>query len=89
MARAKLKPRKHANKHNPTFKSAFPIALIKLPCRIRFNVSKEKVEKVVKPPKTPTKIAKRTSSDTVMRSTSAKDRNPINSDPTIFTSKVP
>lgn len=89
MARARLKPRKQASKHNPTLKSTLPTALIKLPCRIKFKVSKEKVEKVVNPPNKPTKTAKRTPSDTIMRSTNANDRNPISSDPTIFTSKVP
>ncbi len=89
MARARLKPRKQESKHKPTLISTFPTALIKLPCRIRFNVSNEKVEKVVKPPNTPTKMANRTSSETLIRSSSAKDRKPINNEPTTFTNKVP
>lgn len=89
MARARLKPIIQASKHRPTLKKIFPTALIKLPCCIKFKVSNEKVEKVVNPPNTPTKIAIRTSSETLMRSSRVKDRKPINNEPTTFTSKVP
>jgi len=56
---------------------------------MRLSVSKEKVENVVKPPSTPTKIAKRTSSETVTRSSSKKDKNPISNEPKTLTNKVP
>ncbi len=89
MARAKLKPRKQANKHAPTFKNIFPAALSKCPCKIRFKVSNEKVENVVKPPKSPTNIANRTSSETLTRSIKVYERKPINNEPITFINKVP
>ncbi len=89
MARAKLKPRKQANKQALTLRSTFPTALIKCPCKIRFNVSNEKVENVVKPPNTPTNTANRTSSETLIRSISVYERNPISSEPTTLINSVP
>ena len=82
-------PRKHAKMHKNTLRNALANALTKLPCCNKLNVSNEKVEKVVKPPRKPTNIVNRSSSDTVTRSNNIKDKKPINKDPTTLTSKVP
>ncbi len=84
-----MMPRKQAVRHKTTLSAIFPIALIKLPCWRSASVSKENVENVVKPPRKPTKIAKRSSSETWTRSNNVKDRSPINNEPTIFTTRVP
>lgn len=86
---ARLMPIKHAARHKIIFNNILPIALNKLPCSIRANVSREKVENVVNPPSTPTNMAIRISSETLTRSINTNDKNPINKEPTTFTIKVP
>ena len=82
-------PKKHAKMHRNTLRKTLAKALMKLPCCSILSVSNEKVEKVVKPPRKPTNMVIRISSDMLIRSNNIKDKKPINKDPNTLTSKVP